>query len=45
MKFYLFSKTGGVPNVTMIGSANLTGYGAVTQWNDMYTIVRDFAVP
>ena len=44
MKFYLFSKTGGVPNVTMIGSANLTGYGAVTQWNDMYTIVRDFAV-
>jgi phosphatidylserine/phosphatidylglycerophosphate/cardiolipin synthase-like enzyme len=44
MKFYLFSKVGTVRDVTMIGSANLTGYGAAMQWNDMDTIVRNFAV-
>ena len=37
-KFYLFSKTGTARNVVMVGSANLTGYGARTQWNDMFTI-------
>lgn len=37
-KFYLFSRTGKARNVVMVGSANLTGYGARTQWNDMFTI-------
>ena len=37
MKFYLFSKAGQARDVVMVGSANLTGYGARTQWNDMYT--------
>lgn len=37
MKFYLFSKAGQARNVVMVGSANTTGYGAKTQWNDMYT--------
>lgn len=36
-KFYLFSRTGQAKNVIMVGSANLTGYGAHAQWNDMYT--------
>ncbi|MGI8899730.1 MAG: phospholipase D-like domain-containing protein [Nocardioides sp.] len=39
MKFYLFSKAGPVKDVVMIGSSNLTGYAAKTQWNDMYTVV------
>jgi phosphatidylserine/phosphatidylglycerophosphate/cardiolipin synthase-like enzyme len=37
MKFYLFSKAGKAKDVVMVGSANTTGYGARTQWNDMYT--------
>ena len=37
MKFYLFSKAGSAKDVVMVGSANTTGYGARTQWNDMYT--------
>ncbi len=37
-KFYLFSKTGSAGYVTMMGSANLTGYGARNQWNDMFTV-------
>jgi hypothetical protein len=37
MKFYLFSKAGKARNVVMVGSANTTGYGAKSQWNDMYT--------
>ncbi len=37
MKFYLFSKAGRVKDVVMVGSANLTGYGARVQWNDLYT--------
>jgi phosphatidylserine/phosphatidylglycerophosphate/cardiolipin synthase-like enzyme len=37
MKFYLFSKAGQAKNVVMVGSANTTGYGAKTQWNDMFT--------
>lgn len=36
-KFYLFSKTGSAEHVVMFGSANLTGFGAKTQWNDLYT--------
>ncbi len=44
MKFYLFSQVGRVKDVTMIGSANLTGYGALMQWNDLYSIVNNFAV-
>lgn len=44
MKFYLFSQVGTVPNVTMIGSANLTGFGANMQWNDMFTVNRNFAL-
>lgn len=41
MKFYMFSRTGNVSNVTMIGSANLTRFGAVMQWNDMFTTVNN----
>lgn len=37
MKFYLFSRAGSATDVVMVGSANTTGYGARTQWNDMYT--------
>ena len=37
MKFYLFSQAGRARDVVMVGSANLTGYGARVQWNDMYT--------
>lgn len=37
MKFYLFSKAGQASDVVMVGSANLTGYGARVQWNDLYT--------
>ena len=37
MKFYLFSRAGKAQDVVMVGSANLTGYGARVQWNDMYT--------
>jgi phosphatidylserine/phosphatidylglycerophosphate/cardiolipin synthase-like enzyme len=37
MKFYLFSKAGKAKDVVMVGSANTTGFGARTQWNDMYT--------
>ena len=44
MKFYLFSRSGAAKDVTMIGSANLTGFGAFVQWNDMFTIVNNFAV-
>jgi len=39
MKFYLFSESGSAKDVVMIGSSNLTGYAAKTQWNDMYTVV------
>ena len=39
-KFYLFSWTGAVHNVVMVGSVNLTGYGVKTQWNDLFTAVR-----
>jgi len=37
-KFYLFSRTGTARFVTMMGSANLTGFGVKNQWNDMYTV-------
>jgi phosphatidylserine/phosphatidylglycerophosphate/cardiolipin synthase-like enzyme len=37
MKFYLFSKAGSAKNVVMQGSVNTTGYGARTQWNDLFT--------
>ncbi len=39
MKFYLFSKAGRARDVVMVGSSNLTGYGAQVQWNDMYTTI------
>ncbi len=39
MKFYLFSRAGKARDVVMIGSSNLTGYAAKTQWNDMFTVV------
>jgi hypothetical protein len=44
MKFYLFTKTGTASDVTMVGSANPTGYAAVNQWNDMYTVVGNKAM-
>jgi len=43
-KFYLFSHTGTARWVTMMGSANLTGYGAKNQWNDMYTVKNNKAM-
>lgn len=36
-KFFLFSDIGTAQNVVMFGSVNLTGFGAKTQWNDLYT--------
>lgn len=36
-KFYLFTRAGEAQHVVMFGSVNLTGYGAKTQWNDLYT--------
>lgn len=36
-KIYLFSAAGTAEHVVMFGSANLTGFGAKTQWNDLYT--------
>jgi phosphatidylserine/phosphatidylglycerophosphate/cardiolipin synthase-like enzyme len=44
MKFYMFSKSGKANNVVMVGSANLTGYGAQIQWNDMYTVSGNAAM-
>lgn len=43
-KFYLFTRTGTSDYVSMFGSANLTGYGAKNQWNDMYTTVKNGSV-
>ena len=37
MKFYLFTRAGSAKNVVMQGSVNTTGYGARTQWNDLFT--------
>lgn len=36
-KFYLFSETGGMSNVSMFGSANLTVSQARGGWNNLYT--------
>jgi phosphatidylserine/phosphatidylglycerophosphate/cardiolipin synthase-like enzyme len=36
-KFYLFTHAGQARNIVMFGSVNLTGYGAKTQWNDLYS--------
>ena len=36
-KFYLFTDIGTAQNVVMFGSVNLTGFGAKTQWNDLFT--------
>jgi phosphatidylserine/phosphatidylglycerophosphate/cardiolipin synthase-like enzyme len=36
-KFFLFTDIGTAQNVVMFGSVNLTGFGAKTQWNDLYT--------
>ena len=36
-KFYLFTHAGQAHNIVMFGSVNLTGYGAKTQWNDLYS--------
>lgn len=44
MKFYLFSKAGSADDVVMVGSANTTGYGARTQWNDMFTATEEPAL-
>ena len=37
-KFFMFSRTGGVNNVVMSTSANLTDAAAYVQWNDLLTI-------
>ncbi|WP_297740077.1 phospholipase D-like domain-containing protein [Nocardioides sp.] len=37
-KFFMFSRTGGVDNVVMSTSANLTDAAAYVQWNDLLTI-------
>lgn len=39
VKLFQFSTSGGANNVTMIGSGNLTTSSAVSQWNNMVTIV------
>lgn len=39
-KFYLFSQTGSARNVVMVGSANLTGHAARSQFNDMLTLLH-----
>jgi len=36
-KFFLFTDIGTAQNVVMFGSVNLTGFGARTQWNDLFT--------
>jgi phosphatidylserine/phosphatidylglycerophosphate/cardiolipin synthase-like enzyme len=36
-KFFLFTNIGTARHVVMFGSVNLTGFGAKTQWNDLYT--------
>lgn len=36
-KFYLFTDIGTAQDVVMFGSVNLTGFGAKTQWNDLFT--------
>ncbi|MGA9749348.1 MAG: phospholipase D-like domain-containing protein [Nocardioides sp.] len=36
-KFFLFTDIGTAQNVVMFGSVNLTGFGAKTQWNDLFT--------
>ncbi len=36
-KVYLFTRAGSAHHIVMFGSVNLTGYGAKTQWNDLYT--------
>ncbi len=36
-KFFLFTDIGTARHVVMFGSVNLTGYGAKTQWNDLFT--------
>jgi hypothetical protein len=37
-KFFQFSKTGGREAVTMVTSANATGYNVNQLWNDLYTV-------
>ncbi len=37
-KFFMFSRTGGVNNVVMSTSANLTDAAAYVQWNDLLTV-------
>ena len=39
-KFYLFSQTGGVDDVTIVSSSNLNLGGATKGWNDAITFVR-----
>lgn len=36
-KFYLFNHAGQARDIVMFGSANLTGFAAKTQWNDLYS--------
>ena len=38
-KFFMFSRTGGMNNVVMSTSANLTDAAAYVQWNDLLTVV------
>ncbi|HJP89567.1 MAG TPA: phospholipase D-like domain-containing protein [Candidatus Limnocylindrales bacterium] len=43
-KFYMFSKSAGVPLIVMITSANPTWTQARVGWNDMYTITRNSTI-
>ncbi len=43
-KFFLFSKTGGSTNVSMISSANLYTGNSGTSWNNMHTIVGNTTI-
>jgi phosphatidylserine/phosphatidylglycerophosphate/cardiolipin synthase-like enzyme len=40
-KFFLFSRAGGAPNVTMVGSNNMTSYNSEQQWADVYTVANN----
>ena len=40
-KFYLFTRTGGVDHVVMVGSANMMLNGVKNQWNDLLSLTRE----
>lgn len=43
-KFFMFSESGGKEAVTLVTSANATGYNVDQLWNDLYSLPRSRAV-